>query len=407
MRRRLVVGTVLVILAVLTALVPPVVVLLRRAAERELEVRLSSQASSVSTAIADQLLAGTLPTVDDIARFVPEGDVLVITDSDGNEVLRFGATDGSSISGSASGPAGTDITMSTSESALTRRVRAPLMVLAAFAVAAVALGAALAALLAARLSRPLEHLATTADRLGAGDFSTALPPPSGIPEIDGIGAALGSSARRLDQMLTAERSFTGDATHQLRTGLTGIGLQLELLVDHDDPTVQADAAGARQQVERLTATLDELLALARGGAGEQRADVDLVVLIGHHVHDWQGRVQHAGRTLDLHRRTTDVHGGTVRATPGFVGQIVDIVLDNAVRHGRGAIDVDVGDRCVVVRDQGSIDRAVAERAFGADAPPDAPHGRGLALARRLARADGGRLELIATDPTTFELRFPT
>lgn len=405
MRRRLVIGTVLVILAVLAALVPPVVVLLQRAAERELEVRLSSQASSVSTAIADQLLAGTLPTVDDIARFVPEGDLLVITDSDGNEVLRFGAADESSVSGSASGPSGTEVTMSTSDAALTRRVRTPLLLLAAFAVAAVALGAVLAALLAARLSRPLEHLATTADRLGGGDFSTAVPPPSGIPEIDGIGAALGSSARRLDRMLTAERSFTGDATHQLRTGLTGIGLQLELLAEHDDPAVRADAAGARQQVDRLSETLDELLALARGGAGEQRVEVDLAVLVGHHVHDWQARAQRAGRGIELRR--VGAGGVTVRATPGFVGQIVDIVLDNAVRHGRGAIVVEIGDRQVVVRDEGSVEPAAVERAFGAEAPPDAPHGRGLALARRLARADGARLELVATGPTTFELRYPT
>ena len=335
--------------------------------------------------------------------------MLVITDSDGNEVLRFGATDGSSISGSASGPAGTDITISTSETALTRRVRST--VDGARSLCRRRRRARRCARRAAgRLDSvdPLEHLATTADRLGAGDFSTAVPPPSGIPEIDGIGAALGfeRTAARPDARRPNAASPATPPT-SLRTGLTGIGLQLELLADHDDPMVQADAAGARQQVERLTATLDELLALARGGAGEQRVDVDLAVLIGHHVHDWQGRLQHAGRTLDLHRRTTDVHGGTVRATPGFVGQIVDIVLDNAVRHGRGAIDVEVGDRRVVVRDHGSIDRAVAERAFGAEAPPDAPHGRGLALARRLARADGGRLELTSTDPTTFELRFPS
>jgi signal transduction histidine kinase len=401
MRRRLVVGTVLVIVAVLAALVPPVVVLLRRAAERELEVRLSSQASSISTEIADKLVVGDPITVEDIARFVPAGDRLVITDSDGNDRLRFGDSSGDSISGSVRGPGGTTITMSTGDAALNRRVHTPLVLLGGFAVAAIGLGAALAALLAARLGRPLEHLATAADRLGAGDFSTAVPPPSGIPEIDGIGAALGSSAQRLDQMLAAERSFTGDATHQLRTGLTGIGLQLELLVEHPDPEVRGEALRAQNQVERLTGNLADLLSLARGGAGGQRVEVDLAVLIGHHVDDWRARFHRAGRTVDLRRRTT-----VVRATPGFVGQIVDILLDNAVLHGRGVIEVDVGDRRVVVRDAGSMSQDRAADALTAEAPPTEPHGRGLALAQRLARADGGSLELREEPTTTFELRYP-
>jgi signal transduction histidine kinase len=401
-RRRLVISTVLVIVAVLAALVPPVVVLLHRAAERELEVRLSSQASSVSTAIADKLVAGQEVTVGDIARFVPPGDVLVVTNSDGEVIRQFpsSSTAGRSIKGSASGPLGSTITMSTDDSSLGRRVRTPLILLGGFAVAAIALGAALAALLGARLTRPLEHLAAAADRLGAGDFSTAVPPPSGIREIDGIGAALSTSALRLDQMLTAERSFTGDATHQLRTGLTGIGLQLELLGEHSDPDVRADALQALGQVERLSSNLDELLALSRGGSGGQRVQLDLAVLIGHHVDDWRPRLQHAGRVVDLHRRTT-----LVRATPGFVGQIVDILLDNAIRHGQGVIEVDVGERRVVVRDSGSVDRDQVTTAFLADAPPTEAHGRGLALAQRLARADGGSLELMTAWTTTFELRY--
>lgn len=403
MRRRLVISTVLIIMAVLAALVPPVVVLLHRAAERELEVRLSSQASSISTAIADQLLqTGQVPPAADIARFVPTGDVLVIT-RDGVEQLRYppeGET-GHSVDGSASGPIGFTITMSTSDTALSRRVRTPLTLLGGFAAAAIVLGGVLAAVLGARLTRPLEHLAASADRLGAGDFSTAVPPPSGIPEIDGIGAALGSSARRLDEMLLAERSFTGDATHQLRTGLTGIGLQLQLLGEHSDPQVRADALQALNQVERLSGNLDELLALARGGSGGQRVELDLAVLIGHHVEDWRPRLQQAGRVVDLHRRTS-----LVRATPGFVGQIVDILLDNAVRHGQGVIEVDVGERRLIVRDSGSADHDMIDAAIGFEAAPTDPHGRGLALAQRLARADGGSLKLLAAWTTTFELRYP-
>ncbi|HOU24313.1 MAG TPA: hypothetical protein PLN42_08700, partial [Anaerolineae bacterium] len=68
MRRRLALAIVGVVLIVLAALVPPVVVLLNRAATRELQVRLESQASAISAVIADDVIAGVLPAVDQIAR---------------------------------------------------------------------------------------------------------------------------------------------------------------------------------------------------------------------------------------------------------------------------------------------------------------------------------------------------
>ncbi|MFM2069794.1 MAG: hypothetical protein RLZZ623_57 [Actinomycetota bacterium] len=401
MRRRLVFGTVAVILVVLVALIPPVVVLLRRAAEREVEVRLSSQASAVSTVIADQLLAGDAPTVEQISPIIPPGDLLVITDSDGNELLRFGTATASGVTGTATGPGGTHIAVSSDATSLDQRVRGPLFALGAFAIASVALGAFLAAWMATRLSRPLEQLGVVADRLGGGDFTAVIPAQSGIDEIDGIRAALDSSAQRLDQMLTAERSFTGDATHQLRTGLAGIALRLELLASHPDPAVVTEATAAIEQIDRLTRALDELLALARGGAGKQRGILELRPLVGHHCRDWQARCAAERRQLAL----AGDADGRVSATAGFVGQIVDILVDNALRHGSGAITITVFDRGLRVRDEGTIDAAIEASMFALAKPADGPHGRGLALARRLARADGGSLELTGRTPTEFELRY--
>lgn len=403
MRRRLIWGTIAVITTVLLALVPPVVILLRRAAERELEVRLSSQASAVSIEIADQLLAGQVPSVGAIQPLVQPGDELVILDATGTQILHLGEDIGDGITGRAEGPAGTTVEVRVARDALDRRVRTPLLALGAFALGSILLGAALAWFVGRRLTRPLDELAVTAARLGDGDFSAPTPPRSRLPEIDSIGTALGASAARLDDMLTAERSFTGDATHQLRTGLSGIGLQLQMLIDDTAAApspMHATAVEALRQVERLTDQLDELLALAHGGAGRQRVEFDLGRLVGNHCRDWRNRFAIAGRTLRL-----DTPASTVNATPGLVGQVVDVLLDNALRHGRGAVQVRVADGSVTISDEGAAPADAPVRWF-ADAGPTDRHGRGLPLARRLARADGGGLELVETTPVTFRVTYP-
>ncbi len=144
-------------------------------------------------------------------------------------------------------------------------VLARLMVIA---VAAIASAALLAGVQARQLARPLERLARSAARVGDGDFSAAAPPPSGISEIDDISRALRLSANRVDRMLESERGFTADATHQLRTGLTGIAMRLELLERDQDPEVAAEATAALTQTHELNLTLDDLLTVARTGIDE-------------------------------------------------------------------------------------------------------------------------------------------
>jgi signal transduction histidine kinase len=97
---------------------------------------------------------------------------------------------------------------------------------------------------------------------------------------------------------------------------------------------------------------------------------------------------------------------TVLATPGCVGQIVDILTDNALTHGRGAITITVLDDGVSVGDEGTLERERAAELFRSAASPAAPHGRGLVLARRLARADGGTLELHSLSPVVMVVTYP-
>jgi len=272
--------------------------------------------------------------------------------------------------------------------------------LAVIAVAAIGSAALLAGVQARQLARPLERLARSAARLGGGDFSAAAPPPSGIDEIDDISRALRLSANRVDRMLESERGFTADATHQLRTGLTGIAMRLELLERNPDPSVAEEASAALTQTHELNLTLDDLLTVARTGSTKERQELDLTALVDHQVADWQHRFAEKRRQLVVTTGRVD----PVIATPGLVGQVLAVLLDNALHHGRGTVAILVQDDTVTIEDEGpGISAERAATLF--DRPEDhrAAHGRGLPLARRLAESDGGRLELVELSPPTFRL----
>lgn len=271
-------------------------------------------------------------------------------------------------------------------------------VIAFFALAA---AAALAAVQARQLARPLERLARSAGRVGDGDF-TAPSEASGIDEIDDIARSLRLSANRVDRMLDSERSFTADATHQLRTGLTGIAIRLELLERHSDPAVVADASAVLEQTHELNATLDELLAVARRGSTGERSQVDLVEIVDDHIDDWRTRFERERRQILVQTGpTTPVH-----ATRGLVGQIFNVLVQNSLRHGSGTLAITVEGTSIAIEDDGE---GIADEQVPAlfERPRDhhAPHGRGLALARRLAESDGGRLELTRRRPAQFRLGY--
>ena len=123
-------------------------------------------------------------------------------------------------------------------------------------------------------------------------------------------------------------------------------------------------------------------------------------MVDHHVSDWQQRF--AGKRRQIVVTTGRVQ--PVMGTPGLVGQVLDILLDNALRHGRGTVAILVQDDSVTIEDEGTgLSEERAASVFVRPEDHQAAHGRGLPLARRLAEADGGRLELVVQRPPTFRL----
>jgi signal transduction histidine kinase len=402
-RRRLVISTIAIVLVVLGTLAVPVGLIVYDAAERQLDARLDGLATQIASDISEDVAAGRPPDFRGAAQRLGESDGLQVFNADGAEVFKSipPGVDSSRMALKVTSDFSRVIVM-TDHGPLDDQFQSQLTILLLLALGAVLAAAALAAVQAHQLARPLERLAARASRIGDGDFSQTPFTRTQIPEIDDIGIALESSAQRVDTMLANERHFTADATHQLRTGITGIAMRFEILSMRSEPDVITEAQAGLSQTDQLNATIDELLAATRNRSSQERVAFDLMTLVNDHVAEWQPRFGAARRHLSV---VTAAPPPVVVGTKGLVGQVIDILIDNALKHGAGAVTLMIDGHSVVVIDQGpGMAAETARTVFDGPVDPAAKHGRGLALARRLAQVDGASLDVIGNHPLRIRLR---
>ena len=283
------------------------------------------------------------------------------------------------------------------------RVRNDLLVLGAIDVGAVLTAALVGLIVASRLVRPLRRIHDDAVRLGNGDFSIH-PTPSGVTELDETADALAETARRLDSALMRERAFSSDASHQLRTPLTAmrLAIETEMITPRTRRTEVLHESLA--ELDRLETTIETLLAVARDRP-LHREPLDVSLVAAGVRRRWNGAL--AARARGLHVAT---HGQpAAHVSRDVLDQILDVLLDNAVKHGEGEVAVTISDEAsnllVTVSDEGAIDPDRTAMFVRRD-PAAGGHGVGLSLARSLAEAEGGRLALATSDPATFRLVLP-
>jgi signal transduction histidine kinase len=293
-----------------------------------------------------------------------------------------------------------------------RNVTRATIAIGAVALAGLVAGLVLAFVLARSLSNPLSRLASAARGLGRGDFSTRAGPVSGGEELEQLGRSFDEMAARVERTMRAQREFVANASHQLRTPLTGIKLRIEsAIAQTDDPVVRRELQAMDAEVDRMAGMVDSLLVMAREIEEGQETHVDAHDAAERAAERWSDRATAAGASVS-------VTGDPVVAltNPGDLGQILDVLVDNALTYAPSPIEIRTtsdGSRAIVsVVDRGpgippeELPR-VTERFYRGEAAAGPGSGLGLAIARELAEKWGGSVAITsdADGGTRVDVRF--
>ncbi len=266
---------------------------------------------------------------------------------------------------------------------------------------ATAIVAALAVLLASRIARPIAALQATTQRFGAGELSVRANTDAGPQDIKSLAIEFNTMAERLDDLMSTQHAFVADASHELRSPLTAIRLQLEAMEYADERTADERRLKALDEVNRLSRNVDGLLVLARRQPPGKTV-LDIGSTVNARAEFWEPLMDE--RSLRL---TVDVGPSLfATATPDRVATVIDNLMSNAIDAAaeQSTISITVrGDSSQIeihIVDQGrgmSADQRLAafDRFWRANPQPTAlgGSGLGLAIARKLVVEDHGTIRL--------------
>lgn len=437
LRTRLLAAVTYVLLLAIVAFGVPLGLSLSARVNAEVRTQAQAQADLVAATAADLLARvshGQLQTLARVAAASLRGRVLivnaggrVIVDSAGpsevgasyltrpeiqgalagrqTQVQRASATLGKEILATAvpiihAGHTAGAVRVTQSVSAVHRAVMRVELGIVLIALIVLSLGLLAGGLLAGQIGRPLRRLETVARRVAHGDLQ-ARASVEGSREQRSLSNSFNHMTSRIATLLDAQNDFVADASHQLRTPLTGLRLRLEearALSDRPDAIVELDAAIA--ELDRLSHTVDELLLLSRGG---QRSSAGTSVELGDLAADalrrWQPQAAEHGIGL-VHRPKGDP--GVVWAARVDLERALDALIENAVRYSPAGetVTIAAAPHRIEVRDRGpgvaSDERELVFERFrrGRAGKAGAPgNGLGLSIARELAREWGGEVTL--------------
>ena len=370
------------------------------------QTRAQTSARVASKGLEDTVVAGGTVTDATLRDYLRDGATLSATVPGGRHLSTGPVPTGDVYTATYTSGAVT-VTATIPAAVNGERIRNQALLTIALSIVALGTSMVVALFYARRLTQPLEDFAELAGRIATGD-SRRLDRRYGVPELDAVAEVLDQAVTGFNALLENERRVTTDASHQLRTPLTALSLRLEEILATDDlDVVHTEATAALGQVERLSGVVDEVVGVSRGNRVTAREPIDVDALIASQVTEWTPAFQAARRRM-VRIGTT---GLVAFGLPGAQAQALATLIENSLVHGSGTTTIRVrgSGRWVVIEvaDEGPgiperLDTTVFERSVsGADSS-----GLGLALARTLVAADGGRLEMLSARPAVFAMFLP-
>jgi two-component system, OmpR family, sensor histidine kinase BaeS len=273
-------------------------------------------------------------------------------------------------------------------------------VVLATAAVAIVTAVALAAMLGARLARPLREIGRAARKIAEGDYDARIP-RRGPEEIVSLSDSFNQMAAALEEQERMRREFIANAAHELRTPLTNLQGYLEALRDGVIEPDRATFESLWDEADRLVRLSRSLDTLAAGDSGvvESARDLDLATTVRMAVELARPSAVAAGLELSLEAPARL----PARGDPDLLAQVIGNLLQNAIRYTPAGGRIDVR----AERRPGDVLVSVANTGDGIP-PDDLPHvferfyrveksrdrarggaGIGLAIVRQLVEAAGG------------------
>ena len=264
----------------------------------------------------------------------------------------------------------------------------------------IAFALVVAAVIANQIARPVRRLEVTARQFATGG-TEAEAEVTGSTEQKSLARSFNEMTARVGRLLRSQRDFVANASHQLRTPLTGLRLRLEGLSDElEDDGQRAELDAGMKEVDRLSKMVDELLILSRAGEIDRPGEVLDLKDLGQEARDrWLGAM--GDRDLVLEGIEREDLGPVFGARPD-IERVLDALIENAIGYSPpdSTIGIAVSEGTIRVTDEGSglepgEEEAVFERFARGSSGRQGVRGTGLglAIARELAGQWGGSVSL--------------
>ncbi|MDI2029934.1 HAMP domain-containing sensor histidine kinase [Saccharopolyspora sp. TS4A08] len=342
-------------------------------------VRASDVAGSIDKALRNEP-AGSVPWLrpwsrDDLVRYRPVGD-------------------GTRVTGA--------VVLEASVRQATADIAAHWALIGAGALTALVVCGLLALVLARWVLRPLADLGAGVRAISAGSRRSRVPVDAGPPELREVAASFNRMSEAVAEADERQRQLVADASHQLRNPMAALRLRVDALERRITPDGERTYRSAVGEVDRLEALLDRLLALANADRAAVSGEPgDVAAAVADRVRAWRPAAEAAGLSLP----DPEIPPARVALSAEELAQVLDVLLDNAVKYAPGAsVEIGWDGRTLSVADTGpglpeeEISLA-AQRFWRADQHRGSRgSGLGLAIAGQLLAAHGGALRLARTAP---------